>query len=201
MEFTSKSLGESFARIADGIESHSDRLNALDAEIGDGDLGVTLTRCARGVREIIPQLPEDLGMALMMCVQAVTKVSGASFATLLATALLSIAKVTKGRTEVPWEEFPGLLQVAEEAMMKRGKTALGEKTVIDAVHAFRASIEGLKDPQEMLKRGVTAVDQAIEKFRGSPIKAGRARIWSEKSTGLDDPGMVPLKVMLKSLSA
>jgi len=53
----------------------------------------------------------------------------------------------------------------------------------------------------MLKKGVTAVDEAIESLRGSPIKAGRARIWSEKSIGLDDPGMVAFEVMLKSLSA
>lgn len=200
MELTSKVLGAGFARIADGIEFYSDQLNVLDAEIGDGDLGVTLTRCARGVLEVIRQLPEDVGMALMMCVQAVTKVSGASFATLLATALLSVAKVTKGRVAIPWKELPELLQIAEEAMMNRGKTALGEKTIIDAVDAFRISIQGLDDPQEMLKRGVTAVDQAIAKFRGLSIKAGRARIWSEKSIGLDDPGMVAFNAMLKSLT-
>ncbi len=199
MELTSRVLGESFARIADGIESYSDQLNELDAKIGDGDLGVTLTRCARGVRDVIPQLPEDLGMALMVCVQAVTKVSGASFATLLATALLAVAKVMKGRKAVPWKELPGLLQIAEEAMMSRGKTALGEKTIIDAVDAFRSSIQELDDPQEMLKKGATAVDQVIKDLRGSSIKAGRARIWSDKTVGLDDPGMVAFNVMLKTL--
>jgi phosphoenolpyruvate---glycerone phosphotransferase subunit DhaL len=200
MEFTSKLLGESFARIAHRIESHSEQLNAVDAKIGDGDLGVTLTRCARGVLEVIPQLPEDIGTALMMCVQAVTKVSGASFATLLATALLSVAKVTKGRKAVPWSELPDLLEVAEEAMMSRGKTALGEKTVVDTVHAFRSSIQGLGDPQEILDIGIKAVNEAIEHFRSYPNKAGRARIWSEKSIGLDDPGMVAFKVMLDSLT-
>jgi phosphoenolpyruvate---glycerone phosphotransferase subunit DhaL len=199
MELTSKILGEAFARAADGVESLSEQLNALDAKIGDGDLGVTLTRCARGVREVIPQLPEDIGTALMMCVQAVTKVSGASFATLLATALLSVAKVTEGRKEVPWSELPDLLQAAEEAMLSRGKAVLGEKTVIDAVHAFRSSIQGLEDPQQILDTGLNAVNRAIEDFRGRPIKAGRARIWSEKSIGLDDPGMVAFKVMLDSL--
>jgi phosphoenolpyruvate---glycerone phosphotransferase subunit DhaL len=201
MEFTSKLMGESFARIANGIESYSEQLNALDAKIGDGDLGVTLTRCARGVRGVIPQLPEDIGTALMMCVQAVTKVSGASFATLLATALLSVAKVTKGRKAVSWNELPDLLQVAEEAMMSRGKTALGEKTVIDTVHAFRSSIQGLDDPQKILDIGIKAVNEAVEHFRGYPNKAGRARIWSEKSIGLDDPGMVAFKVMLDSLTS
>jgi len=199
MELTSKILGEGFARIANGIESHSELLNTVDAKIGDGDLGVTLTRCARSVQEVIPQLPDDIGTALMMCVQAVTKVSGASFATLLATGLLSVAKATKGRKAVPWHELPDLLQVAEEAMMSRGKAALGEKTVIDSIHAFRSSIQGLDDPQKILDTGIQAVGEAIEHFRSQPIMAGRARIWSERSIGMDDPGMVALKSILDSL--
>ena len=197
--FTSKNLGESFGRISTGIESAADRLNEMDAKIGDGDLGVTLTRCGRSVREVIPQFPEDIGTAFMMCVQAITKISGASFATLLATALLSVAKATKGRKEVPWSEIPELLHGAEEAMMARGKAALGEKTVIDTVHAFRLSAQGLDDPQKILDTGTQAVRETIEHFRDQPIKAGRARIWSEKSAGLDDPGMVAFKFMLESL--
>ena len=200
MQFTSKILGETFKRVADGIELHSEQLNAVDAKIGDGDLGVTLTRCARGVREVIAHLPEDIGAALMICVQAVTRVSGASFATLLATALLSVAKLTKGRKAVPYSEMPELLRVAEEAMSSRGKAGLGEKTVLDAVHAFRSSIQGLDDPQEIVAAGSRAVDEALEHFRGLPNKAGRARIWSDKSIGLDDPGMVAFRVMLDSLT-
>ena len=196
---TSIILGESFGRIAKGLESAADQLNDIDAKIGDGDLGVTLTRCARSVREVIAQFPEDIGMALMMCVQAITKISGASFATLLATALLSVARATKGRKEVPWSDIPELLRAAEEAMMARGKAALGEKTVIDAVNAFRLSTQGLDDPQMVLDTGAQAVREAIEHFRNLPNMAGRARIWSEKSVGLDDPGMVAFMIMVESL--
>jgi dihydroxyacetone kinase-like protein len=199
VNFTSQILGEGFGRIATGLELASDQLNGIDAKIGDGDLGVTLTRCARSVREVIAQFPEDIGMALMMCAQAITKISGASFATLLATALSSVARVTKGRKEVPWSDIRELLRVAEEAMMARGKAALGDKTVIDTVHAFRLSTQGLDDPQMILDTGTQAVREAIEHFRYQPNKAGRARIWSEKSVGLDDPGMVAFMLMVESL--
>ncbi len=134
-----------------------------------------------------------------MCAQAITKISGASFATLLATALLSVAKATKGRKEVPWSDIPELLRGAEEAMIARGKAALGEKTIIDTVRAFRLSVQGLDDPKRILDTGTPAVHETIEHFRDQPIKAGRARIWSEKSAGLDDPGMVVFMFMLESL--
>jgi phosphoenolpyruvate---glycerone phosphotransferase subunit DhaL len=199
MGFNSKVLAERLGRIARSIEMRADELNALDAKIGDGDLGVTLTRCARGILEILPGLPEDVGMVFMSCVQAITKVSGASFATLLATSFMGVAKATKGRSEVPWEEVSDFLSIARDAMMARGKAALGEKTVIDAVEAARSATEGLGDPEAILDAAIKAVNDVIDRMRNQPNQAGRARIWSEKSIGLDDPGMVAFRLMLESL--
>ena len=199
MGLTSKNLALSFSRIATKMITFGDELNALDAKIGDGDLGVTLTRCAKAIVEILPPIPEDLGLAFMKYVQAVTKVSGASFATLLSTAFMSLAKVTKGRTEIPWSEVSDLLNVANEAMVARGKAMRGEKTLIDAVEAARVATMGLSDPADILAAANNAVHEAIEKMRNQPSKAGRARIWGEKSVGLDDPGMIAFKLMLESL--
>jgi phosphoenolpyruvate---glycerone phosphotransferase subunit DhaL len=199
MGLTSKILAGSFSRIASKMITFGDELNALDAKIGDGDLGVTLTRCAKAILEILPPIPEDIGLAFMNYVQAVTKVSGASFATLLSTALMSLAKATKGRTEIPWSEISDLLNVANEAMIARGKAVRGEKTVIDAVEAARVATMGLSDPGDILGAANNAVQGIIEKMRNQPNKAGRARIWGEKSVGLDDPGMIAFKLMLESL--
>lgn len=199
MALTSKGLAEGLGRIATKMEAVASELNALDAKIGDGDLGVTLIRCSRGVMDILPDLSEDVGMAFMKCVQALTKVSGASYATLVASGLMSVAKVTKGRTEIPWSEVSDLLGAAGEAMMARGKTALGEKTVIDAVDAARSATVSLDNPNAILEEAMKAVNEVIERMRNQPNKAGRARIWSDKSIGLDDPGMVAFRFMLESL--
>ena len=192
-------LAKGLGRIAGKMEAVAGELNSLDAKIGDGDLGVTLTRCSRGIKEVLSDLPEDVGMAFMKCVQALTKVSGASYATLVASALMNVAKATKGRTEIPWGEVSDLLRAAMEAMMARGKTTLGEKTIVDAVDAVRSATVGLDNPNAILKGSIEAVNEVIERMRNQPSKAGRARIWSDKSRGLDDPGMVAFKFMLESL--
>jgi dihydroxyacetone kinase-like protein len=83
--------------IAAGIEASADELNQADAKLGDGDLGVTMTRGMRGILETAEDLPEDLGLALLKCAQGFTKVSGSSYGTLLATGLMSAAKTCKGR--------------------------------------------------------------------------------------------------------
>ncbi len=200
MPLTTKELAAGFARIAPKMEESADELNGLDAQIGDGDIGVTMVRISRGVGEALDDLPDDLGMAFMKCVQAITKVSGSSYATLVATALMSAAKACKGRTEVPWSEVSALLGGAAESMMARGKSALGDKTVIDAVDAARAAVEGLDDPAAILAAMGQAVDETVDRMRDQPNRVGRARIWADKSVGLDDPGMIAFRRMIDGIA-
>lgn len=201
MALTSKGLASGFAAVAARMETAADELNRLDAQIGDGDLGVTMVRIGRGVGEVLGDLPDDVGMAFMTCVQAITKVSGSSYATLVATALMSAAKACKGRTEIPLGEVSGLLAGAAESMKARGKAELGDKTVIDAVDAAAKATAGLTDGPAILAAAAAAVDAVIEQMRDRPNRVGRARIWAEKSVGLDDPGMVAFRRMIDGLAA
>ena len=142
MALTTPVLADGLRRIAAHMETVADELNALDGQLGDGDLGVTMTRGGRALQDILPTLPADVGMALMACAQAITKVSGSSYGTLLATGLLAAAKATRGRTEVAWSETAALLRGALEAMSARGKASLGDKTVLDALDAAAGAAEG-----------------------------------------------------------
>jgi dihydroxyacetone kinase-like protein len=171
----------------------------LDGQLGDGDLGVTMQRGGRELAKVLPTLPDDVGMALLACAQAMTRVSGSSYGTLLATGLMAAAKATRGRTEVPWSELSALLLGALEAMMARGKASLGDKTVLDVLDAAARAIDGVAPP-DMLAAASGAVDDTMARMRGQPAKIGRARIFAERSVGLDDPGMLAFREMLRGLS-
>jgi dihydroxyacetone kinase-like protein len=199
MALTTPVLADGLRRIATHMETVADELNALDGQLGDGDLGVTMTRGGRALQEIAPTLPADVGMALMACAQAMTKVSGSSYGTLLATGLMAAAKATRGRTEVPWSETGSLLRAALDAMMTRGKASLGDKTVLDALDAAAGAAEGKTEPAEILQAAATAVDATLERMRGMQARIGRARIFGERSVGLDDPGMRALREVLRGL--
>ncbi len=201
MTLTVPVLSAGLARIAAHMEGAADELNALDGQLGDGDLGVTMVRGGREIVKTLPSLPADVGMALMACAQAFTRASGSSYGTLLATALLSAAKATKGRTEVPWAEVPALLAGALAAMMARGKASLEEKTVLDALNAAIKAVEGQDDPAKMLADATAAVDATLERMRSMPAKVGRARIFADRSVGLDDPGQVAFREILRGLKA
>ncbi len=199
MGLTTTNLADGLKRIAARMETEADALNSADGELGDGDLGVTMVRGSRLVMETVDDLPEDLGMALMKVAQAFTKTSGSSFGTLLATGLLAAAKATKGRTEMPWRELSPILGTAIAAMMARGKANLGDKTVLDAMAAVQHATDGVEEPAALLQASRDAASAALDEFRGQPNKIGRARIFAEKSVGLDDPGMLAFKAVLDAL--
>ena len=196
--FTRADLGAGIKRLATKIESSADELNKLDGELGDGDLGVTMVRGVRGLVEETANLPDDVGMALLKCAQVFTKVSGSTFGTLLATGLMIVAKKTKGSTTIPWGEISDLLGEALEGMTRRGKSSLGDKTVLDALEAARMATSGLDDPGEIAAAADRAVAEALEQFRNQTSRQGRARIFGDKSVGLDDPGMLAFKRIVES---
>lgn len=193
-------LRSAMARISERMAGSRDALNAADAALGDGDIGVAVSEGFQAVRAELDGLPDDLGAALMSCAQALVKVRASSFATLLATGLMAAAAPLKGRASAPWSVIPELLAAAIAKMSARGRSGLGDKTVLDSLEAVRLSLAGLDDPEAMLARGVTAARTVLEEYRQRPCKQGRARIFADRSRGLDDPGMLAAMHMIEALA-
>jgi dihydroxyacetone kinase-like protein len=198
-ELTTDVLSQKIRRVSLRLQNAADELNALDGKLGDGDLGVTMSRGFTHVLEALPSFTRDLGQAFRICAQAFTRESGSSFGTLFASALMSAAKRTVGRTQVPWAEISPMLMAAFESMAARGKASLGDKTVLDVLHAAARATAGLEDSEAILQAALGATDETISRMRTQPARMGRARVFGERSIGLDDPGMVAFRLMLQGL--
>jgi dihydroxyacetone kinase-like protein len=197
---TTNSIKTAVTKIAQLMEESADELNTADGLLGDGDLGITMVRGFREIIEVRDSLPDDVGMALFQCAKAFTKSSGSSYGTLLATGLMSVAKKKKGQQEIQVEEISALLNDALDAMKQRGKAELGDKTVLDVIAASSQAAKDQSDGSSVLKAINNAVTSTIDEFRSRQSKIGRARIFSEKSIGLDDPGMLAFRKMLEALN-
>jgi dihydroxyacetone kinase-like protein len=199
MGLTVEHLKAAAPRLAAAAEAAAAELNAVDGQLGDGDLGITVSKGWREVADGAAALPADLGLALLACAKAFQRVSSSSYGTLTATALMAAAKLTKGKTEVPWSEVATLIAAGRDAMMARGKGALGDKSVLDGLDAVAKALSGLDDPAAMVTAASRATDEALTAFRQMPSRLGRARIFAEKSIGLDDPGMLAFRRTLDGL--
>ena len=196
---TTKSLQSAIKLLAQAMEEAADELNTVDGLLGDGDLGVTMIRGFRQILEDLESMPEDIGMDLFQCAKAFTKSSGSSFGTLLATGMMAIAKEKNGEIRIELDEVSRLLDTALKAMQMRGKASLGDKTVLDVIAAARDAAKNQTDGHAMLNSINQAISDTMELFRNRQSQIGRARIFGEKSIGLDDPGMLAFKRMFESL--
>ncbi|MCZ2721919.1 dihydroxyacetone kinase subunit L [Marinomonas sp. 15G1-11] len=201
MSFTTKSIQHTITEIKQVIDPIGAELNELDGRLGDGDLGVTMINGFANMGRITDDMPEDVGQALFAAAKAMTAVSGSSFGTLMATALMAAGKSVKGRDAVEWSEIPKLLQLAQDAMISRGGASLGDKTVLDSLEAVIKATTGMSDPESMQKAASIAAKEALAEFIDKPNKIGRARVYADKSIGLEDPGMVAMCRLIDAIPA
>ena len=182
------------------MQTKFDFLNTADGKLGDGDLGITMSRGMEAITEVADDLPEDLGLALLKCSQAFTKSSGSSYGTLMSLAMIAMAKQIKGQTMISPSDLNGLVVVARDQIQTRGKAELGGKTVLDSLDAIVQRTSGKTNVEDICAAATEAVDEALAAFRGKPATMGRARMFGEKSMGLDDPGMLAMKFIVYAMA-
>lgn len=197
MPITVQTLRDAVARSHARIARLEDQLNAADALLGDGDTGSMLARVIEKMAATDLTAASDVGTAFNALARATMSATGSSLGTLLATALLTLAKATKGHSEVPWSELSGLIEQAIEAMKARGGASLGDKTILDALHSIAQSLTGIDEAPAAGHAAETGARTALEQFKPLPCKIGRARLFPEKSTGAHDPGMLALALLLE----
>ncbi len=200
MGFTVVDLRAACGAVAKVADAARDELNAQDGKLGDGDLGITVAKGFAAVAEDAAGFPDDLGQAFLGCSKAFQRVSSSSFGTLVATAFMSAAKATKGRSEADWSEVSGIVAAARDAMRARGHGELGAKSVLDSLDAIAKATEGLTAPAEILAAADGAAGAALDQFRDQPNRLGRARMFGDKSVGVDDPGMLAVRRLLEGLN-
>lgn len=197
MPITVQTLCDAVARSHARIARLEDQLNAADAVLGDGDTGSMLARVIEKMAATDLSTTSDVGAAFNALARATMSATGSSLGTLLATALLTFAKSTKGRSEIPWSELSDLIDQAIKAMKARGGASLGDKTILDAMHSIAKNLSGITDSTTAVLAAEIGARAALEHFKPLPCKIGRARLFPEKSTGSHDPGMLAIALLLE----
>jgi phosphoenolpyruvate---glycerone phosphotransferase subunit DhaL len=192
-------LARAVPRWCAAMHAAAPELNALDGRLGDADLGATLDKCATLMEQALPGLPDSLEGIFKRCAQASAKASGSSFGTLLTVALMTAGKHCAGRESLSTQDVAALLSEVIATLSARGGAALGDKTVLDGLDAIQRALSGATADAPALALAGAAVRESLDAFRDKPNRMGRARMFADKTIGLDDPGMVALQRMVDTL--
>lgn len=199
MTWTSRDIAAAANRCAAAFRVAEDRLNAADGKLGDGDTGQTMRRLAETIAAAAAAPPDDIGDFLRKLGLAGTTATGSSLGTLVSIGLMEMGKGLRGRTGFTLDDTVAALGAAEAAMLARGGAALGDKTALDVLHAVRGALESA--PRQPDRTMVAAAEETLASFRGQPCRIGRARMFAERSVGLDDPGMLAFATIVEALAA
>lgn len=177
MELTAEETMNWLVEFNQKIQENKFYLSELDTPIGDGDHGANMARGmaeTMAALEVAPQLTvadilKKVAMTLM------SKVGGAS-GPLYGSAFLAMAKEAVTSTEVE-----SLVGAGLEAIQKRGKAEVGEKTMVDIWSAFLTDLNARTQSAERL-------EAVVESSKAIQATKGRASYLGERSIGHIDPG-------------
>lgn len=176
-----------------------EELRDLDAAVGDGDLGITVSRGSIAAREAMRSLPEAATPAeiLRALASAISSASPSSFGALVASGLLAASRSIAGSQTLSKDDVVTIAKQAAAAVEKRGKSALGDKTVLDALIPSVRALEGL--PEAGLAAMIGAARRGIDETTPSASRRGRAAWLGERAQGHPDPGAVAYLRFLEAL--
>ncbi|MDU7200152.1 dihydroxyacetone kinase subunit DhaK [Phytobacter diazotrophicus] len=187
-----KTLVSTAARTLVDLEN---RLNALDAKVGDGDTGSTF---AEGAREIIHLLEQgelplnNTAQLLQLVGERLATVMGGS-----SGVLMSIFFTAAGQAVHDGKSLPEALLRGLHQMKHYGGADLGDRTLIDAL---QPALEALRD---------SGLDAAASAAKAGAAKtatmqtagAGRSSyVNSESLEGVTDPGAVAIAEVFAALA-
>jgi dihydroxyacetone kinase-like protein len=184
---TRKLLLETMAK---RVIAHAEELTDLDRAIGDGDHGINMRRGFEAVLAAAKELSaKELGESLKgLGTTLVMNVGGAS-GPLYGTLFLSLGKSLGN--DVSYEEAVEAFDAAIEAVKKRGKSDVGQKTMLDVLTpvlaALREASPDVGKPDLAARLRATAKAASEDTIPMRAIR-GRASFLGERSVGHMDPG-------------
>ena len=181
-----------FSNLLNQSKKSYDEFNAADGKIGDGDLGITILNGLEEINNNIEKFTDDLSTNFMLCSQAFVKKSGSSFGTLIAFSFMNISRNLKGKNTCDNIDIITMIDTAMNTIQERGKTKVGDKTILDTLDFISKNLKITKDNINYPELFKSSTKEALNAFKGKKILIGRARMFEDKTKDLDDPGMLAL---------
>lgn len=170
------------------------QLNALDAKVGDGDTGSTISSAAQHVSRNLPSMPlGNLSQFFAAVSEAMTRTMGGSSGVLFAIFFASASQaVTAGKS---WQEA---LQAGLQRMRDYGGANPGDRTLVDALLPALAELQKSGSVAAAAKAARAGADATANMTRA---RAGRSSYVSESNLkGINDPGAEAIARLLEGLS-
>lgn len=197
-------LREVVLAVSERMPQHADELRELDAALGDGDLGITVSSGAKAVHDAVAVLPADAhpSEVFRAAGAAFASANPSTFAALLGGGLVAATQPLSSATAFGRAELAQATRAVLDRIKERGGAEVGDKTVVDVLVPVLDVLQA-EDDRPGGDVAVEAVDRAraaVREGEGRTSKRGRAGWLGERSAGHPDPGSVALLRLLEEVA-
>jgi phosphoenolpyruvate---glycerone phosphotransferase subunit DhaL len=184
------------------LAASRDELRDLDAALGDGDLGITVAKGCEAVRTKLAELADPVpAQVIRTAATAFAVANPSTMAALVGGGLLAGAKAIADVSDLGREDAVRFAREVAESIATKGKTQLGDKTMLDALIPSIEVLEGQDgDDAEVLAAMADAARRAVEETAPLQSRRGRASWIGERSSGHPDPGATAYLRFLEALA-
>jgi dihydroxyacetone kinase-like protein len=184
------------------IEEKKEYLTDLDAAIGDADHGINMNRGMKRVVEKLgskeyptfASLYRDVAMTIMSVV-------GGSAGPLYGTFFMKLGQRLLESDKVSADELADAMQEGLSGVMSLGKSAVGDKTMVDtlapAIKAFKDNAG--RNENDAWDACAVAAEQGMKDTIPMISRRGRSSYQGERAIGHQDPGATSAYYLISCL--
>jgi len=197
---------EALRALAVDLPAQADLLRELDAAIGDGDLGITVTLGLGALADSLPDLAtQDIATILQRSGMAFNRKAASTFGALFATMMMRAAREARGLESLNLADLARMAQAAADGVMERGQAQPGDKTMLDALvpaaRALQAAVDAGQPMAAGLRQAALAAAEGARATIDMKSKSGRASWFADRTVGAQDPGATAVQLMFESLAS
>jgi dihydroxyacetone kinase-like protein len=175
------------------MDDKRDYLIELDGVMGDGDLGITMTKAFTAAAEEVERSDEKIpGKLLMKAGMAMAKAAPSTMGTLMATGFMRGGKALAEDEAIGITELAIFFDAFTNVIMERGKSKPGNKTILDVLFPITISLQDAVKNNMNLKDGIVlafhAAQKGLEDSKQMKAQHGRAAYYQDASIGKQDGG-------------
>ena len=192
--------------ITSALQNNEMLFTELDSVVGDGDIGISLTRGAKSIEELAPNLDAAHPAAALRQIAATLRrslggTSGPLYAVFVLRAGVSLSTAQDPSSTAAWA---AAFRAGVDAIQELGGGKAGDRTMLDALLPAAETIEALAaaggDFGTVMRAMVDAAEQGVEATEAMRPRLGRSSYVGDRAIGHPDPGAFAVSVWLRAIA-
>ena len=187
---------------------HEALLDRLDAALGDGDHGTNMaagfSAAVPAARAALAERPDDVGDLLRLLGHTLLGSVGGASGPLYGTVFIEAGFALAGRAAAGPADLATALEAGRAGLIRRGRCAVGDKTILDAldpaVRALRAGADASSPLGACIGAAAGAAAGGMRATIPLVARRGLALRLGERSRGHRDPGATSCFLLLTAMA-